>query len=294
MTQLEYSIQDDWSGMVISYLLRKKLDFSAALMHTLRETEGSFILDGQAVPHYTAVRPGQKLVVRLPDDPPSAILPASRSLNIIYEDAHLIILSKDAGVVVHPGPNHHNDTVGNFLMEHYLQEGEHHLFRPINRLDKGTSGLMCVAKHAYAADRLRSMLHSQNFNRCYFAICHGIPKAECGLIEAPIGRKEGSVIEREVRPDGKYALTEYRVLQTAGKNALLQVSPKTGRAHQIRVHLAHIGHPLVGDFLYGTESPLITRTALHSASLTLRHPVTNEIMTFETPMPADMQALLKH
>lgn len=293
MVRLEYTIPEVRQGKEIANFLKLDLCFSTLSRKKLRDTPNALLLDGKPVPGYTVPQPGQVLTILLPDDPPSPIEPVPGDLDILYEDEHLLILNKAGGVTVHPGPDHHGDTLGNFLTFYYQSKGENHLFRPVNRLDKGTSGLMCVAKHAYAAQRLSDSLHTPAFQRTYLAVCEGTPAPQEGCITAPIGRLDGSVIARTVRPDGKESLTRYQVVTSLSDRSLVRVTPETGRTHQIRVHMAHIGHPLLGDFLYGTEDhQLISRPALHSASLRFQHPITGEKLEFEAPLPSDMEALL--
>ena len=152
---------------------------------------------------------------------------------------------------------------------------------------------MVVAKSGYVHDRLRRTLHSDGFCREYRAICVGCPAPPSGTIDAPIGRDETSAIRRVVRPDGQYAVSHYEVLSSRNGLSFVKLLPETGRTHQLRVHMASIGHPLAGDWLYGTEDPgLILRPALHSYTLTMTHPVTGELLHFTAPIPADMQALI--
>lgn len=294
MVCLEYIIPAVREGKEIVNYLKWDLHFSTLSRKKLRDSSGAILLDGQPVPTYTVPSAGQKLTILLPDDPPSPIQPVQGPLTIMYEDEHLLVLNKAGGITVHPGPDHHGDTLGNFVTYHYAAKGENHLFRPVNRLDKGTSGLMCVAKHAYAAQILSDSLHSESFHRSYLAICEGTPNPQSGTIAAPIGRLDGSVIARTVRPDGKAALTHYRVATTFPHYSLVHVVPETGRTHQIRVHMAYIGHPLLGDFLYGTENhQIIARPALHSSFLRFQHPITGKEMSFEAPLPQDMKQLLE-
>ena len=166
-------------------------------------------------------------------------------------------------------------------------------FHPVHRLDKGTSGLVVVAKHAHAQEKLKNQLHTNEFCRVYLAVCDGMPSGPSGTVDAPIGPVEGSLIAREVRSDGRPARTHYRVLQACGPRSLVELELETGRTHQIRVHMAHIGCPLTGDFLYGTEDrALIGRPALHSARLELTHPITGERLCFSAPVPADMALMI--
>ena len=150
-----------------------------------------------------------------------------------------------------------------------------------------------VAKHPHAQEQLKGQLHTPAFRRIYLAVCEGTPRPPEGRIDAPIGRVPGSLMARQVDPAGQPASTRYRVLRTGQGRALVELELDTGRTHQIRVHMAHTGHPLIGDFLYGTEDhSLISRPALHSARLSLRHPVTGEPMAWEQPLPEDMARLV--
>lgn len=294
MVRLEYTIPEVRQGKEIANFLKLDLHFSTLSRKKLRDTPDTLLLDGLPVPSYTVPLAGQTLTILLPDDPPSPIQPVQGPLDILYEDDHLLVLNKGGGITVHPGPDHHDDTLGNFLTYYFYSNGENHLFRPVNRLDKGTSGLMCVAKHAYAAQILSDELHTASFQRSYLAVCEGTPEPPNGSISAPIGRLDGSVIARTVRLDGKESLTHYRVVASYPSCSLVHVTPETGRTHQIRVHMAYLGHPLLGDFLYGKEDHLlIDRPALHSAWLCFRHPITGKELKFDAPLPDDMKQLLQ-
>ena len=292
MIPLEYIIPAQWSGKQIAQIIKEDLGFSTLERKRIREY-GRLLLNGTAVPGHTVVQSGERLTLLLSEDPPSPMKAVEGPLDILFEDDHLLVINKAPGITVHPGPDHHGDTLGNFVTWHYHSRGENHLFRPVNRLDKGTSGLMVVAKHAYAAQRLSEMLHTSRFVRSYLALCDGVPTSDSGVIDAPIGRKGGSVIAREVRDNGKPSVTKYQIIQHYVNISLLKVMPLTGRTHQIRVHMAHIGHPLVGDFLYGTEDRgRIDRPALHSAELEFHHPVTGVKLSFTAPLPRDMRNLM--
>lgn len=292
--RLNYRVLEPWQNQPISQILRKQLGFSALRLKSLRAAQDSVLLDGHSVPLYLRPVRGQMLTVCLPEDPPSPVEPVEGPLHLVYEDQHLVIVDKAPGMAVHPGPGHHGDTLGNLLTWHYQSQGEHHLFRPVNRLDRSTSGLVCVAKHAYAAEVMGRELKQGNFHKVYLAVCEGIPQQLNGTVDAPIGRRAGSVLEREVRPDGKQAVTHYEALGGNHGRSLLRVEPETGRTHQIRVHMAWLGHPLTGDFLYGTEAPeLIPRAALHAYGLRFFHPITGQPLSFRAPLPQDMRRLLE-
>lgn len=240
---------------------------------------------------------------------------------IVFEDEDLVVCNKPAGLPVHPSRGHFDDTLGNLLTTHFLTEGEHIGFHPVHRLDMTTSGLMVVAKSAYVQSHLQDAMHTNKFARRYLAICEGVPEPTCGVIDAPIALAADKV-HREVSPAGKPARTRYEVTSTFPSPleasdpcpsvtpspyitqrpsgslhsqailSLVSLQLETGRTHQIRVHMAHIGHALLGDAMYGCPSPLIARPALHSAHLEFEHPVTHERLVFDAPLPQDMASLL--
>lgn len=292
--RLELFISPELAGQTVKSLLRRELDLSGTVLRRVKWLDDGILLDGTRVSVRTVVRTGQTLSVRVGDtEVKSEILPVPGPLDIVYEDGDLLVLNKAPGVPVHPGPGHYDDTIGNFLLSYYQKSGVLADFHPVHRLDKGTSGLMVVARHAHAQDQLRCQLHTEQFRRTYLAVCEGVPEPPSGVVDAPLGRVPESLIQQEVRPDGLSARTHYETLAVCQGRALLRLVLETGRTHQIRVHMAHIGHPLTGDFLYGTEAPeLISRPALHSAELTFRHPVTKEHMTFSQPLPEDMNLLI--
>lgn len=291
---LTLHITPELAGLEVNTLLRRRLGLSGTVLRRVKWLEDGITLDGARVNVRVRVREGQTLAVRMTDpSPTSGVVPAEGPLDILYEDGDLIVLNKAPGVLVHPGHGHFDDTLGNFLMHYYKTSGEESDFHPVHRLDKGTSGLVAVAKHPHAQEKLKNQLHTGDFLRVYLAVCDGAPPAPSGVVDAPIGRAEGSLMKREVRPDGQPARTHYQVLRAWGPRSLVELELETGRTHQIRVHMAHIGCPLTGDFLYGTENrALISRPALHSARLELLHPITGERLSFTAPLPADMAAMI--
>lgn len=292
--RLELTITPDLAGVKVDTLLRKRLHLSGTVIRRIKWLEDGILVDGVRV--HTDFRPeaGQVLSVRLSDpDRRSEIVPAPGPLDIVYEDDDVIVLNKAPGVSVHPGPGHYDDTLGNFLIDYYEKTGQEADFHPVHRLDRGTSGLIVTAKHPHAQEVLKNQLHTERFRRVYLAVCEGIPDPPAGVVDAPLGPKPGSLMEQEVRPDGKPARTRYETVEVHSSRALLRLELDTGRTHQIRVHMAHMGHPLTGDFLYGTEDrSLIARPALHSAQLSFRQPVTGERLEFSVLLPEDMARLL--
>ena len=294
MRRLELPITAELAGIKVDTLLKKRLGLSGTVVRRVKWLPEGILLDGVRVNTRVCPTEGQLLSVQLSDpERRSGILPAPGELDIVYEDEDIIVLNKAPGLSVHPGPGHFSDTLGNFLLYYYDQSGQACDFHPVHRLDRGTSGLMVAAKHPHAQELLKNQLHTEDFCREYLAVCEGVPSPAQGTIDAPLAPKPGSLVEQWVTPEGKSARTHYRVLEKKNGRALLHLRLDTGRTHQIRVHMAHLGHPLTGDFLYGTEDhDLIPRPALHSAFLSFRHPVSGDRLKFELPLPEDMSRLL--
>ena len=206
----------------------------------------------------------------------------------------MVIPDKPADMPTHPSCGHYEDTVANALAFRYAEQGIPFVFRPINRLDRNTSGLLAVARHRIAAAALSKAMREGEIRKCYLAILDGVPSESEGVIETYMRRTAASVIVREnCGPDegGDLAVTRYRVLCEDGSHALVCAAPITGRTHQLRVHFAGIGCPLTGDDLYGTPSPWIGRHALHSCSLSLPRPSDGQRVTVTSPLPEDMRRL---
>lgn len=292
--RLALTVSPDQAGRTVDSLLRRELGLSGTVIRRVKWLEDGLLLDGERVFTSRRVLLGETLSVQLEDVPGrSGIVAAPGAVDIVYEDGDLLVVNKAPGVPVHPGPGHWDDTLGNHLLDYYRRTGVRADFHPVHRLDKGTSGLMVVAKHPHAQEKMKAQLHSGAFHRVYLAVCCGVPQPRAGTVDAPIGRAEGSLLRREVRPDGAAARTTYEVLSVWGELALVRLVLDTGRTHQIRVHMAHLGCPLAGDFLYGTEDKaLIGRAALHSAELALTQPITGEKLHFEAPLPEDIGRLL--
>ena len=291
--RLELVVTPELAGVKVDTLLKRHLHLSGTVVRRVKWLEDGILVDGLRVNTRFCPAAGQVLSVRLSDPVRnSGIVPAPGPLDIVHEDDDLIVLNKAAGVPVHPGPGHFSDTLGNFLVDYYEKTGQEGDFHPVHRLDRGTSGLLVAAKHPHAQEVLKNQLHTPEFRRVYLAVCEGVPDPPSGVIDAPLGPRPGSLMEQMVRPAGRPARTKYGVLRRWGGRALVSLELETGRTHQIRVHMAHIGHPLTGDFLYGAEDrDLIPRPALHSGYLSFRHPITGENMQFSVPLPEDMARL---
>lgn len=292
MRYLEFQVTPDEEGKRVDAILRHHGLSTSAIRRSKRRPHG-LLLDGEDIYTSYLVHAGQTVAILADDKAPSDIVPNDGPVDIRYEDEDLLVVDKPAGLAVHPCAGSWEDSLGARLVHYYQKIGLAADFHPVHRLDKGTSGLMVVAKHPAAQHALTAALHSGAFHREYLALCEGVPSPAAGVIDAPLGRTDDSYIRQEVRPDGKPARTHYAVVSTTARFSLVRLVLETGRTHQIRVHMAHLGHPLVGDFLYGTEDvDLIPRPALHSAHLELCQPFTGETLVFNAPLPADLERLL--
>jgi len=294
MRILTHTVLPEEEGRMVKGILRGSLQLSYTLLKSLKWRENAILLNGQSVHVNAIVHAGDVVSVALSERTPREDLYCENTAapNIVYEDEDLLVLNKPAGVAMHPKAD---DAVAPSLaamLTGYLGEGSVPHF--VSRLDKGTSGLLIAAKSGYVHDRLRRALHSSELRREYRAVAVGLVTPPCGVIDAPIGRADGSIIRRCVREDGLVSRTEYEVLQTTERFTLLRLRPETGRTHQLRVHMAYLGHPLAGDWLYGTEDKnLIARPALHSYELWFTQPITGQELHFTAPIPQDMQRLLE-
>ncbi len=294
MRILTYTVTPEEDGRMVKGILRGSLQLSYTLLKSLKWRENAILLNGQSVHVNTIVRAGDTVSVVLSERTPREDLYCANAAkpDIVYEDDDLLVLNKPAGVAMHPKSGDASAPSLAAMLTSYLGEGSVPHF--VSRLDKGTSGLLIAAKNGYVHDRLRRALHSSDLRREYRAVAVGRVEPPYGVIDAPIGRAEGSIIRRCVRADGLPSLTEYETLQVSGRFTLLRLRPQTGRTHQLRVHMAYLGHPLAGDWLYGTEDKtLIARPALHSYELWFTQPVTGQKLHFTAPIPQDMQRLME-
>ncbi len=291
MRELKCIISREMTGRKVLHLLRGELGLSSTLVKSLKWREGAIRLNGVPVTVDVRVQEGDVLTVNVADRVQKNLIAENAPLpEVLWEDNDLLILNKSAGVAVHASALTGGDITVEQMVVRYLGGGT---FHPVNRLDRGVSGVMVVAKSGYAHARTMAQLHTGDFRREYRAICHGVPSPAVGEITLPIGRDISSAVKRMIDPEGKAAHTVYEVLSIHGKNALLRLQPITGRTHQLRLHMAALGHPLLGDWLYGEEHPLLTRrVALHSYELWLTHPITGEHLHITAPFPREMEELL--
>lgn len=259
---------------------------------------GQVTVDGHPRKPAYRVAPGEEVTVILPpEEPRRPIVPEDIPLDVLHEDEHLLVVNKPAGLVVHPGPGHRDGTLVNALLFHYpaIEDvGPPDRAGIVHRLDQETSGVLVVAKNQAALESLQESFRNREVEKAYLALVNGRVEPDEGIIEVPIGRDPEARQKMAPLPDGKYGRTRFRIVRRYRKHTLLEVHPYTGRTHQVRVHVSWLGHPVVGDAVYGhRHQPLLeARHFLHASELTLTHPATHEEMTFEAPMPPELHEVL--
>ena len=293
--QLIISVEQD--GMMLRDLLKKHCKLSHRMTKRLKYSEGGLLVNGESVTVRRVLRTGDLVELAAEDAAPTEkIRPVDLPIDILYEDEDLVVPAKPANMPTHPSHDHYDDTVANALCYRYERMGVPFCFRPINRLDRDTSGLLLVARNQIAADRLNRAMREGHIRKSYLAILEGAPEPSEGEIETHLCRTDESIIVRRVctpEEGGDYALTRYRTLTVSNGYALVEASPITGRTHQLRVHFAHIGHPIVGDDMYGHSHPDMPRQALHAHKLIFPHPTDGHEISSCAPLPADMLAFLR-
>ena len=293
---LTYTVPAQRDGQPLRSVLRGELRLSCTLLKSLKWREGAISLNGAAVHVNVPVHTGDVVSVTLSEQretsaPKSESAPCGMPLHIVYEDEDLLVINKPANTAMHPRRAAPGVPDVASALAAYLGDGSAAHF--VSRLDKGTSGLFIAAKTGYIHDRLRVALHSDALRREYRAVAVGRVVPERGVVELPIGRAEGSIVKRCVRADGLPSRTEYEVLAQDDTFSFLRLVPRTGRTHQLRVHMSALGCPLAGDWLYGTEDKtLIDRPALHSYELRFTHPVSGQALHFTAPVPEDIERLI--
>lgn len=290
MRTLTYTIESEYEGAKVRDVLSKCFRISDGLCSKLKRRDNCILVNGSSAYVTMPVHAGDHLSVVVSDsakDP--RIQPIHHPLDIVYEDEDLLVINKQANLAIHPSRDPKEVTLENALAYYLGQDENPH---PVSRLDKDTTGLITVAKSGWAHSIMKTVQHSGQMQKAYLAIVKGCPPQESGIIEAPIGPLENSTYQRVVRNDGSPSKSEYRVISSWNDLALVHLVPCTGRTHQLRVHMAYIGCPLLGDWLYGNKDDRILRPALHSSSLTFFHPLTGEEISLAAPLPEDMKMLI--
>jgi len=286
MERLTLHITQAQAGRTALSLMRRELSMADGLISSAKFRPDGILLDGRRVRVTERVRAGQTLSVDISDRGTNDASPLDLPLHILWEDDCFAVLDKPAGLAVYGegSPN-----IAGILAHKWGDRIEYH---PVNRLDVGTTGLMLAAKGGYTHDRLRRLLHTDAFRREYLAVAEGIVTPEKGVIELPISREPAADGRRSIDQAGLPSRTDYEVLYVSDGRTLVKLRLHTGRTHQIRLHLAALGHPLVGDAAYGTSDPALPRPALHSYQIRLTHPITGRRLAWTAPVPEDMRRLL--
>lgn len=291
--RLTYQITNEYSGLTIKDYLTGK-GYSSQVIKELKKMEESVLLNGKWEYMTRRLTPGDELVIHIKETTSSAkIPPVPLNFEIVYEDEDILVIDKPADMPIHPSLNNYENSLANGLAYYFAQQEIPFTFRCVNRLDRDTTGLTIVAKHMLSAGILSEQVTRREIHREYRAIVRGnLPQKE-GVIDAPIGRAGESIIERMVDyENGERAVTHYRVVEEKNGHSLISLWLETGRTHQIRVHMKHLGYPLIGDYLYNPDFEFMTRQALHSYKLVFTHPITHEKMEFVSGLPSDFQAVL--
>lgn len=256
---------------------------------------GMFLVNGQEERVRKELKAGDYVELRLPvEEPNPNLIETYGTLDILYEDEHYLVINKPVGLISVPSPAHRGDTVASRVKGYYMeQDYRHKVVHVVTRLDRYTSGVMLIAKNTLAHSLMGNLLNHQKIEKHYEALVHGYLRQKEGLIDAPIARSRESIIERVVAPEGKPSITQYKMLKYLEKDiSYVSLSLHTGRTHQIRVHMSHMGHPLVGDDLYGGSKELMNRQALHCSSYRFEHPLTGQLVEVQAPLPEDMGKLI--
>ncbi|MBR4905462.1 MAG: RluA family pseudouridine synthase [Clostridia bacterium] len=288
MKMLSLTVTKEQDNLRVQDVLRDVYDVSESYLSKLKRRPGALLLNGEPVYTTAKVRPNDTVAFDPSDTEKLPIRPIPHSLSIAYEDEWLLVLDKPAHMSVHPARDPDEHTVENALAAYFTGTDNPH---PVSRLDKGTTGLLTVAKSGYIHARMKTIQHAGRFQKTYLALVKGVPTEARFTIDAPIGPETGSTYRQCVRSDGADAKSVCEVLETKDGITLVRLTPYTGRMHQLRVHMAYAGYPLLGDWLYGERSTLIDRAALHAAALTFTHPITGKEITLSAPLPPDMARL---
>ncbi|MGN0463654.1 MAG: RluA family pseudouridine synthase [Acutalibacteraceae bacterium] len=285
MRKLIFTVPGEYDGQKLQNFLRGEVRLSLRLMRSLKRVENGIELNGEHARTVDIVRSGDKVTLNIPDEPGRTAAVSSLPLNIVYEDDDVLVADKPAQLPIHESHNHQGDTLANAVAAHLAKEGKPSVFRAIGRLDKGTSGLVVCALNQHSAARL-----SGNIEKEYIAVASGRYEGS-GTIDAPIYRPDPLKTIRSVDPRGDRAVTHYECLKSSDGASLLRIRLETGRTHQIRVHFAYLGTPLIGDKMYGREDSRIDRQCLHCGKVSFIHPITGERITCSSELPEDMRTV---
>lgn len=284
---LKFNVTEEYDNKKAIFFLKEKCGLSARMITRLKRIPNGITMNGSLLRTVDYVKSGMVVEIILPDEE-MLIEPTEGELDIVYEDKYFLIVNKPPYMPVHPVKQHQSDTLANIVSYYCINRGESYTFRAINRLDKDTSGIVIIAKDRFCANAMKGKTQ-----KTYFALCHGCLEGN-RTVSSPIGLLEDSKMVRHIMNDGPSAITHYKSVLSNDDYSLLELHLETGRTHQIRCHMASLGHPLLGDDLYGGTLEYIPRQALHCGSVSFVHPVTNNMIEVSADIPNDMKRLIKY
>ncbi len=291
--KIKYKIEKQDLGKSINEILKNHFEISTRLLSKIIKNK-KITINGNLCDTRSLTKENDEIEIDLNFEEENDIIPVKMDLDIIYEDEWMLVINKPANIAIHPSAIHFKDSLSNGVKYYFDINNINKKIRPVNRLDLGTTGIVIFAKSEYIQENLIKQMERKTFEKEYLCLAEGKFNEKEDTISLPIARKEGSIIERCVdKKNGKIAITHYEVIKEFETYSLVKCKLETGRTHQIRVHMAYIGHPLIGDTLYGKKSPIITRQALHSNKVKFEHPITKKIISFESKIPEDMKNFMK-
>ena len=285
--QLHFTVKTEYDGMQAKRYLKQVHGISTRLITKLKNTPDGIMMDGELLRAVDPVKAGSTVIISLPEEESEFIESVEGELDIVFEDEFILAVNKPPFMPVHPVKQHQTDTLANIVTFHMRQRGECYVFRVHNRLDRDTSGIVLIAKDKFTINRLKGSV-----SKTYFALVHG-KIYESGSVIKPIGLLEDSKIVRHVLDEGTPAITHYKPIKYNDSASFLSLNLETGKTHQIRCHMSSLGHPLVGDDLYGGKREYIDRQALHCGTVEFPHPVTNKKITLKADLPEDIRIAVK-
>ena len=285
---LRFTVPESFGGKPAKWFLKDFCSLSTRMITLLKRENEGIMMNGKKLRTVDPVTAGAEVVIRLPEEAPSFIEPVSGETDVVFEDEFLLVVNKPPQMPVHPVKQHQTDTLANRVAFYAGSKGESYVFRALNRLDRDTSGLVMICKNKFTAFKLKNAV-----KKTYFALVHGELRGS-GTVSAPIGLREDSKMVRRVLKEGAPAITHYTAIYSSKEFSYIKCVLETGKTHQIRCHMAHLGHPLLGDDLYGGTREQIARQALHCGEMIFRHPVSDEETALTAPLPEDMAKLLKN
>lgn len=290
--RIDYCVTGQYDGKTVLHVLKGQMKLSSRLIKKLKKHGGIF-LNGSLAKTRDTTHEGDIVSAVIEYNEDTNVLPEESDISVIYEDQCFLAVNKPAGIPVHPSAGHQTGTLAQMVIAYLNKQGLSVKARPVNRLDKDTSGIILFAKNSHVQDRLIAQMKMDRVTKIYLGIVHGIYEPSEGIIDLPIARKDNSTIERIIDENGTPSVTRYKTLEVRKDLSLVQFILETGRTHQIRVHTRAMGHPLLGDWLYSDiRTDLIGRQALHSTTFAFDHPITSERIILNTSIPDDMRRVL--